>query len=952
MIVNKPKKKKKVSRYVALNIVMFVIFGAIISKLLYIQVYKYEDYKEKADTGSTRFIDEKAPRGKIYDSEGDILATNIQTYALTYTEGEKTEDDFYQTMESVFKILAENGEKFQDDLLLKIDGNGNFYYDFKTDNQEARRSVELRFKRDRGLNEKIEKELYEDKKTDLTDEEIERVNSDLFKLSPEDTFYELVKLYNMYELVNPDPTNEELDAYDNMSGKDMTAQILQKYSLNDIRNYMVIKDARKMQSFKGYKAVTIASNIKKDTAFIVYQKLNDLPGIDVSLESIRHYPYNNLASSALGYVSTIDSSKKESYELRGYDVSSDLVGASGIEATFEEHLKGVKGGTTVKVNSKGRITENLFKLESYPGNNVHLTIDKDIQYVAEQATKDTLERIRNEEGQQSATRAATVAIEVNTGRILALVSYPDYDPNIFSVPGRITPEETVKYFNPDLDTFGREHIRKTGASGSIDDLFPVDPQTGVRYDKFDIYPKSFYNYATKALLPPGSIFKPLTSIAGLMEGVISTSEYMNDTSGFWINEDLNMKVENFAKRANGPTDVRMALEVSSNYFYYETGYRLYMQNGANTEALDSIAKYAWKFGLGVDPKSPEAKHPTTGIEIEENFGQTYNFESWKKKIIENPMFALADIMDSGHYLGYSFIPFDFSKDENDSEILSNAKESIKQKITDTLWKVGTPEEDGNYEKFAESIRPDVKTVVENSEKYKNRVREREAAGNKVNIEDQIDVVADVISMHTISDQATAITSPAQIIYNAIGQGMLTFTPVQLANYVATLANGGTRYDIMMVDKITTPTGEVVKEFQPQALDKIDIPDEYLQAVKDGMYRVNTNPSNGWAYKSFANFPIKVGGKTGTADFGTEEQYNFQGRRPNGNYISMAPLDKPEIAVFSTVYDGDKGSSGATIHKAIYEAYFKDELLKMDPNYGDKSSSFRKYVLESPLKDNR
>ncbi|MGL5379372.1 MAG: penicillin-binding protein, partial [Clostridium sp.] len=422
MIVNKPKKKKKVSRYVALNIVMCIIFGAIISKLLYIQVYKYEDYKEKADTGSTRFIDEKAPRGKIYDSEGDILATNIQTYALTYTEGEKTEDDFYQTMESVFKILAENGEKFQDDLLLKIDGNGNFYYDFKTDNQEARRSVELRFKRDRGLNEKIEKKLYEDKKTDLTDEEIEAVNLELLKLSPEDTFYELVKLYNMYELINPDPTDEELDAYKDMSGKDMTAQILQKYSLNDIRNYMVIKDARKMQSFKGYKAVTIASNIKKDTAFIIYQKLNDLPGIDVSLESIRHYPYNNLASSALGYVSTIDSSKKESYELRGYDVSTDLVGATGIEAAFEEQLKGVKGGNTVKVNSKGRITENLFKLESYPGNNVHLTIDKDIQYAAEQATKDTLERIRNEEGQQSATRAATVAIEVNTGRILALVS--------------------------------------------------------------------------------------------------------------------------------------------------------------------------------------------------------------------------------------------------------------------------------------------------------------------------------------------------------------------------------------------------------------------------------------------------------------------------------------------------------------------------------------------------
>lgn len=66
--------------------------------------------------------------------------------------------------------------------------------------------------------------------------------------------------------------------------------------------------------------------LKKDTAFIVYQKLNDLPGIDVSIEPIRFYPYNSLASGVIGYLSSIDSSKEENYELRGYDVSSDLIG--------------------------------------------------------------------------------------------------------------------------------------------------------------------------------------------------------------------------------------------------------------------------------------------------------------------------------------------------------------------------------------------------------------------------------------------------------------------------------------------------------------------------------------------------------------------------------------------------------------------------------------------------
>ena len=116
-----------------------------------------------------------------------------------------------------------------------------------------------------------------------------------------------------------------------MSGKEITEKILaQGYTLNQIRDFILIKDAIKMQSFKGYKSVTIASNIKKDTAHIVYQKLNDLPGIDVSLSPIRYYPYDELASSVLGYVSSINSSQQERYELRGYDVSSDLIGKSGI----------------------------------------------------------------------------------------------------------------------------------------------------------------------------------------------------------------------------------------------------------------------------------------------------------------------------------------------------------------------------------------------------------------------------------------------------------------------------------------------------------------------------------------------------------------------------------------------------------------------------------------------
>lgn len=969
MIVNRPNKKKKGSSFTVFYIIMAIIFTVIIGKLLYLQVYKHQDYKEKADISSTRFISERAPRGIIYDNEGNVLATNKQNYVLTYMQTDKADKAFYSSMSKIFNILKENNEKFLDDLLLKINSNGSFYYNFKTSDIEAQKLVELRFKKDRGLNDLIKESLYKDKKGDLTDEELKDIDDSLLKISIDDTFYYLVDHYELYEMLLPEGyTNSEKKEVANSFvdptidkasknrdylkeaidyGKRVSDELLKSYSLEDIRNYMVVKDAIKMQSYEGYKAVTIANNIKRDTAFIIYQKLSDLPGVDVSLEPVRYYPFGNLASHILGYVSSITGSEESVYELMGYDSSTDLVGASGIEAAFEEQLKGNKGGTTVKVNSQGRETEKLFQLESYLGNNIHLTIDKGVQYAAQEALKDTLEVVR--QTQPSATRGAVVAIEVATGRVLAMASYPDYDPNDFSIPGELSDEKYEEYFNPDLTKFGTDHIQKTGAFKSLDELFPIN-DNGVREDFYDIYPRAMFNYATLGRIPPGSVFKPLTSVAGLMSGIITTNEVMNDTNGRWEKEGMSKK--NFNGTANGPTDLRLALQVSSNYFYYEIGYRFWDQNGRSVEALDSLAKYVWKFGLGVDPNSPQAANPSTGIEIEESFGQTYNFTSWKNKILDTPMYSLVEGLRNGNYNGYTFLPLDIAKSDDDSDSVKKAKEDIKNKITETLSKVGTDEQVRDDDVFVDSITPSIKTFMEVSPVYKQTVTDYETKnGVEIDIDNQVYKVAIAMARYTLDDQTTEITSPDQIVMDAIGQGMNNFTPLQIANYVATLANGGVRNKVMLVDKITSPTGAIIQEFKPEVVDTLDIPTEYLQAIKEGMRRVNTSIDNGMAYKSFANFPIAVVGKTGTADFADDEIYKEQGRKAYGNYISFAPMDNPQIAIFSTLYDGNKGSDGAPVHKAIYEAFFKEQLLEVDSSYASKSESFNKYVLNAPKNNN-
>lgn len=961
MIVNKPVKKKKISRYTVLCIIMGIIFGAITLRLLYLQVFSYEEYKEKANTTSTRFVSESAPRGEIYDSNGVTLATNVRTYSLTYTETDVTQKNFYSTMSELFKILDESNESIQDTMLLKVKDDGTMYFDYLSSDKDSQNYSELRFKKDRGFNEPIQKKLFPEI-TEFTDEQTSKINEELLKITPEESFYMLVKDYNLIELIDPEynSTKEKKDEYKNMTGEEITQKILDAgYSLSDIRKYMLVKDTIKIQSLQGYKSVTIASNIKKDTVLIIKQKLNDMPGIDVSSVLIRDYPYNNLASSVLGYVSTINSSEEEKYSMRGYDVSTDLIGKAGIESAFEEQLKAVKGGKTVKVNSSGRVTEKLFELESAPGNNVHLTIDSNMQYVAEQALADGIKEIQQDPSGEykNATRGALVAVDVKSGKILSLVSYPDYNPNLFTIPGTLTTEESKQYFNPDLEAFGQELITRMNLNKTVDQLFPKDSK-GVRQDDNDLYPKPFYNYATMSLIPPGSTFKPLTSIAGLESGVITPSERINDTGVFNIHPDVFGK--SFGPQCllytnrhvgHGPLDVSGALEVSCNFFFYETAYRLYMLNGGNLSALDSLAKYAWRFGLGVNPNGNEKA--STGIEIQERFGQTYNFSSWKNQIVNYAKYSIVDDLENGRYSGNgtTFVKFDIKYLEDDNEQVRKAKQSIKDKIADALTKVGTDEFKGiDYNQFSKDIKKDVQIIMDNSDRYKQNVLQYEADNNKaINLESQANTIADVITRFTLNDKSVEITSPAQLINASIGQGMNNYTPLQLVSYISTLANGGTRYKLHLVDKITDNEGNVVQQYNSEVLEQLNLNKETIDAVKLGMSKVN-NDDSGTATSKWQGFPITTGGKTGTADFA--ENQKERGRAPYATYVSFAPLDDPEIAVVAVVFDGGHGSSIAGAVRAVFEEYFKDRILAGDPNYASKSESFRKYVLGNPLTKNK
>ena len=934
----KNKNKKEFSRFNALTIIMLLIFSAIISRLVNIQVVNGEINRETANQKNHKIISTAAPRGQIIDRNGAVLATSEQSYILIFTKTQESEDSFFPTMDNVFKILDDNKETQVDEFLLKVKTSNDkkhtdYSFDFKTLDKPSQDWMELRFKKDRGFDDIVIRKLYKDKKRDdLTPEQLKKVDEELLKITPEETFNELIKQYGM-EKIKDSKSKEEL------------------------RRYMLVKDTIKMQSFSGYKPVIIANNLSKNTAFIFEQMQPEIPGISVITQPIRYYPNKELGSAFLGYISKINPWDKDKYEEKGYDVSSDYIGASGLEATFEDVLRGTKGQESIAVNKQGRKVKTLGEIETYPGQTLQLNIDKNMQYAAEQsldAVMLNLQKAGRNESQAvdttNANRGAVVVLDVNTGKVLALASRPGYDPNLFAVSGRLTSEFNNLYLNPDIGKMGLDYIQKRGlteikgvlsdkdlaektkderAKILLDYMFPIDKSlegnTKIRKDNNDIFPKATFNYATKSLIPPGSTFKPLSAIAGLEEGVIDESYQVYDNGPYnkrYPSVTAACWIYNEQRGSHGLVDVRKALKVSCNYFFYDVADRLYAKAGENKNGLDLLAKYAWKFGLGIEPNSN--KKPSTGIEIPENFGQVYNYESSKEILSNIHISNMVEYLQQGtNARGYKYAPLDIvlQKESGTNKDIDKIKKvnEKKRKLLVAIKAEMKKDKKSPDNSIIESMQINLKEVIDASDTLKNK---------KYTDKDIRDMAETINS--SISDASSEIKSAANAYYAAIGQGFDAFTPLQLANYVATMVNGGNRYELHLVDKFLDPEGNVIKENKPVILGKTGISAKTTNLIKEGMLEVTSDPS-GTAYGVFKDFPIQNGGKTGSATFNDTIQ-SALGRTSYGYYIGFAPYDKPQIAICAVVFDGGHGGWVAPIAKAVYEQYFKAELLKINPKY--------------------
>lgn len=342
--------------------------------------------------------------------------------------------------------------------------------------------------------------------------------------------------------------------FDQVIDKYIEKYELQDYSDNRLNQIKMIeiKYEANLNGYSLFNSATIAKDISQKSVAKIGEEKYKIYGISIVSVPKRYYPNGNLLSHTIGYVSKISSTEYEKEKEQGYNVNS-VVGKAGIEQSFEKYLKGKDGVIKEETDTLGNVSSQTETTEAKSGDNVTLTIDYRLQKVAEESLLNTINGLQNGTlvGKKfsDANSGAVVVLDVDSGEVLASASYPTYDIN--SLIGGISLKDWNALQN--------------------NSLHPM------------------LNRVVSGTYSPGSTFKMLVGMAGLMNGKITVDEKYYDPGIYpygyhpkcWLYTDRHM--------THGWINIEGAIKGSCNCYFYEVGRRI---------GISEIVKYAKLFGLG------------------------------------------------------------------------------------------------------------------------------------------------------------------------------------------------------------------------------------------------------------------------------------------------------------------------------------------------------------------
>ncbi len=574
-----------------INKVIVVVLLVIFVKILFMTTIRNSHYSELANQKTYKQILVQAPRGEIKDRNGIVLAGNkpefaVQIVADSFNKiGENEKEGPNRIAYSIINILERNGEKYTDEFPIVVD-NGKYYFTFDKKIKD--------FKSENGIprNYSPKKCFYYVVDSLIKNDvlSISDRNLDPVKLQAKMNslgYYPpiLVKDWKFTEEKNKEDWLNSYNLKSNIKAEEAFHDIKNNYykidksmSDSEARKIMLVRDLLKSKRYTQYNPVTLAKGIKKETVSQIEENAMDLSGVSVAVEQKRVYPEGNLAAHVLGYVGKIPSSKAEDLKKNGYE-PDDLIGLSGIEHSYENKLRGKSGYKEVKVDSVGRVIDEMKSVSPVSGNSVQLTLDSKLQKVAEKSLEDAINAARRgttfksqfgdisiDEHAPNAKSGAIVAIDVKNGDVLSMASFPNYDPNKFA--GGITSKDYNNYLPKNKNDF--------------------------------LAPNPLLNLATQGAFQPGSTFKLITAMAALDSGL--NPQYTINDPGV-----IKLGGRNFADyiwhhggKNHGIENLYKAIQESCNIYFYVIGSDRNWMTGQDLNlgmGAKKILEYAKKFGL-------------------------------------------------------------------------------------------------------------------------------------------------------------------------------------------------------------------------------------------------------------------------------------------------------------------------------------------------------------------
>lgn len=934
------------SRYFTFIVTYILLFSILVGRMFYLQIVKGETYDKEASLQMQRSKTIKSSRGKIYDCNGKLLATNEQTYAITLEDSGELEDNPSKNrmILKCVSLIEKNGDSL--DLEFPITyKNGKFRFN-------VNKSAELRFKRD----------IYYKKSVDeLSDEQK--------KMTAEECFQYIRTSNKVNEIRFFTPAKDK-----NQNGvidEEEQAAADADYTVEQALQIMTVRYALLMNTYSKYEPITLSSNVCEKTVAAIKENSPDLPGVEVSTELNRVYYDSQYFAHIIGYTGLISSETLE--EMRAEDknteyTATDQIGKTGIEKEYEDELKGTKGKETLLIDSSSRIVNTTKEKDAVAGNDIYLSIDADLQKAAYKLTEKEIAGILTSKLVNSKSHGTKG--KKASGILVSI--YDVYDAILQNSIVDVSHFTDEKATDLEKSVYGKFKSAKEDAVRKMKTQLQYNNKTAGKdlSKSLDGYLDYVFSMLkTNNILNSDTMDTTSSVYSNYVNDKISLSEFLiYAIKNNWINldtleigDDYYSSEEVFSKVCDYIYE-----EISDDLSFDKKVYGVMVEKGTISGREICLLLYDQKV---------LKKNNTTYTKLQTGMISPYDFLKSKiRSLAISPgelgltpcaCSVVITSVKTGKVLALvSYPSYDNNKFANsvDSDYYAKVSTSsasvllnraTQQKTapgsTFKMVTATTSLEEGIINpystvhdgvQFQKINKPwpkcwstyshgtiNVSQAIQHSCNYffyEMGYRLGNGRGTVVDNEKGLSRLKKYASKYGLTStsgielsEAEPTFSDIDIVRSSIGQGSHSYTPVQLSRYVTTIANGQNCYDLTLLDKIVNnKNGKTIKN-EAKVKTELDVSSSTLQAIKRGMKGV---VNNGSISSLFQKVPVTVAGKTGTAQITANE--------PNhALFVSFAPYENPEISVTVQIPNGFTSSNAAELASNIYKYYFDKNSRK-------------------------